>query len=111
MQQRIGALIRAYEAQGFHRTGTGVDRTSADWLANAVRHIGVEPTLEAFPLSRVDPVRATLAVGGRTIEGLPLFDGGFTGPGGISGVLGELGSGDVDPAALDPPAEDRGVRM
>ena len=27
MRQRIGAVIRAYEAQGFHRTGTEVDRT------------------------------------------------------------------------------------
>jgi hypothetical protein len=28
VQQRIGRLIRAYEAQGFHRTGTAVDEKS-----------------------------------------------------------------------------------
>ena len=56
MQQRIGAVIRAYEAQGFHRTATDVDRLSGDWLADEVRQAGLEPTLEEFSLSRVDPV-------------------------------------------------------
>ena len=92
MRERIGALIRAYETQGFHRTGTAVDRLSAEWLAGEVRQIGLAPTLEDFPLSRVDPVRASLAVNGRTIEGLPLFDCGFTGAEGISGPLGALNS-------------------
>ena len=92
MQQRIGALIRAYEEQGFHRTGTAVDELSAQWLAGEIRQIGLAPTLEDFPLSRVDPVSASLTVNGRTIEGLPLFDGGFTSAEGISGPLGALNS-------------------
>jgi hypothetical protein len=92
VQHRIGALIHAYEQQGFHRTGTTVDRLSGDWLANEVRQIGLEPSLEEFSLSRVDPVHASLAVDGRTIEGLPLFDGGFTPSGGITGTLGSLDS-------------------
>ena len=78
MQQRIGAVIRAYEEQGFHRTGTDVDRISGDWLVNQVSEIGLEAKREGFSLSRVDPVRACLVVNGRTIEGLPLFDGTFT---------------------------------
>jgi hypothetical protein len=92
VQQRIGRVIRAYENQGFHRTGTGVDKVSGDWLANEVRQIGLAPVLEEFLLKRVDPVHASLAVSGRTIEGLPLFDGGFTGAAGITGSLGSLGS-------------------
>lgn len=92
MQQRIGAVIRAYESQGFHRTGTEVDRASGEWLADEVRRIGVEPVLEEFPLSRVDPVEASLTVNGRRIEGLPLFDGSFTDAAGVTGVLGTLGS-------------------
>lgn len=92
MQQRIGALIRAYEGQGIHRTGTDVDRMSGDWLADEVRALGPEPAREEFPLSRVDPVAASLKVNGRTIEGLPLFDGTFTGPAGTAGALGSLGS-------------------
>jgi hypothetical protein len=90
VRQRIGDLIRGYEAQGFHRTGTVVDERSGDWLANEVRQTGLDPMREEFPLSRVDPVGASLVVNGRTIEGLPLFDGGFTGPAGIVGRLGPL---------------------
>ncbi len=92
MQQRIGGVIRAYEEQGFHRTGTAVDRASAEWLAGAVRQIGLEPMLEEFSLRRVDPLEASLTVNGRRIEGLPLFDGGFSDAAGIEGALGNLDS-------------------
>lgn len=92
MQQRIGAVIHAYQQQGFHRTGTDVDRISGDWLADEVRELGLEPTREEFSLSRVDPVGASVVVNGRTIEGLPLFDGSFTSPAGIAGPLGNLDS-------------------
>jgi hypothetical protein len=92
MQQRIGSVIRAYEEQGFHRTGTAVDQISGDWLANEVRRIGFEPMREEFPLRRVDPVNASLVVNDRTIGGLPFFDGAFTGPAGIAGPLGKLNS-------------------
>ena len=92
MQRRIGSVIRTYEAQGFHRTGTAVDRISGDWLADEVRRIGLEPMREEFSLSRVDPVDASLVVNDRRIEGLPFFDGAFTGPAGIAGLLGPLGS-------------------
>jgi hypothetical protein len=92
VQQRIGTVIRTYEEQGHHRTGTAVDRISADWLANAVRQIGLEPVREEFSLSRVDPVGASLVVNDRRIEGLPLFDGAFTSPAGIAGPLGSLNS-------------------
>jgi hypothetical protein len=92
VQRRIGTVVRAYEEQGFHRTGTAVDRASGDWLANEVRQIGLEPVREEFPLSRVDPIGASLVVNGRRIEGLPLFDGAFTSPAGIAGSLGSLDS-------------------
>jgi len=92
VQRRIGSVIRAYEEQGFHRTGTAVDQISGDWLANEVRQIGLEPMREQFPLSRVDPVAASLAVHDRKIEGLPFFDGAFSRPAGIAGSLGTLDS-------------------
>ena len=101
MRERIGALICAYEEQGFHRSGTAVDELSAEWLTNEIRQIGLAPTREEFTLSRVDPVSASLAVNGRTIEGLPLFDGGFTGSAGISGSLGALNSD--APIGFPPP--------
>ena len=92
MQRRIASVIRTYEAQGFHRTGTALDQISGDWLANKVRRVGFEPMREEFSLSRVDPIDASLLVNDRRIEGLPFFDGGFTGPAGIAGLLGPLNS-------------------
>src|SRR5712671_6034344 len=85
MERRIGAVIDQYEKQGFHRTGTAIDQMSGEWLASKTREIGLEPLLENFSLSRVDPIGASLVVNGRQIEGLPFFDGGFTSPAGISG--------------------------
>lgn len=110
MQQRIGAVIRAYEQQGHHRTGTDVDRASGEWLANEVRRIGLEPSFEDFKLSRVDPVEASITVNGRRIEGLPLFDGSFTGPADIEGPLGNLG-GDapIGFAEMPPNAAEAGA--
>ena len=110
MQQRIGAVIRAYEEQGAHRTGTEVDRASGDWLANEVRAIGIEPAREEFALDRVDPVVASLTVNGRTIEGLPLFDGAFTSPAGITGALGSLdGAAPIGLTDIAPNASETGA--
>lgn len=110
VQQRIGSVIRAYEAQGFHRTGTAVDHASGEWLAGEVRALGLEPALEEFSLSRVDIVDASLTVNGRKIVGLPLFDGGFTAASGIEGTLGTLGSeAPIGFAELAPNAADAGA--
>jgi hypothetical protein len=54
-EQRVAAVIRAYDAQGNHRTGTEVDNAPAEWLANQVRELGAEPALEPFTCNRVDP--------------------------------------------------------
>jgi hypothetical protein len=110
VQQRIGAVIRAYEEQGFHRTATTVDQMSGNWLANAVRQIGAEPVREEFSLSRVDLVGASLVVNNRKIEGLPFFDGAFTSSAGIVAPLGNLNSDapigltEVPPNAADADA-------
>jgi hypothetical protein len=92
VEQRVAAVIRAYDAQGNHRTGTEVDKASAEWLANEVRQFGAEPSLEAFPLSRVDPQSCYLRIADRRIDGVPLFDAGFTDTEGVRGRLGPLGS-------------------
>lgn len=89
---QIDTVLREYSAQGWHRTATDVDNRSAAWLADQVRARGVEPEFEEFTIDRVDPLAAYLEVGGQRIEGLPLFDGGFTGPYGVVGSFGTLGS-------------------
>ena len=91
-QRRIGDVIHAYEQQGLHRTATDTDRISGEWLMNEVRRAGLEPSAEKFLITRIDPVKTTFEAAGRKVEGLPLFDGGQTGPDGLRGRLGPLGS-------------------
>ncbi len=93
--ERIIRIVEAYERQGIHRTGTEVDRLSAEWLAREVGNAGLVPALEPFSLERVDPTSAFLVVQGRRIEGVPLFDAGFTDASGVDGRLGRLG-GDAE---------------
>jgi len=88
LARRIASAIREFEAQGFHRTATPVDRASGEWLAEQVKSAGLKPSLESFPISRVDPVRAVIVAGGRRIDGVPLFDAAFTSADGVHGQLG-----------------------
>ena len=91
-KRRIAQVIGEFDSQGWHRTGTATDHESARWLADKVREIGPGPQLESFWLSRVDPQDCYLEVDGGRINGLPMFDGGFTAPQGISGRIGPIGS-------------------
>ena len=93
LERRITRVIDEYSSQGFHRTGTGVDRQSGDWLCEGVRRAGLMPAREPFDLSRVDPGDSSLIVNGRRIAGQPLFDGAFTG---ADGIRGRLGAADTD---------------
>jgi hypothetical protein len=115
VERRIATLIREYEGQGFHRTGTSADNASGDWLCDQVRKAGLSPTQEPFPFERVDLRESVLIVGERRIEGVPLFDGAFTDPQGVRGRLGGLERGSeigvtnmsVNAAAAGPLGEAR----
>ena len=89
---RIARVIAEYESQGYHRTATEVDRLSADWLTSQIRDAGLPSLRETFPVDRVDPIDAHVELDRRTIEGLPLFDGGFTDRAGVRGPIGLIGS-------------------
>ncbi|HEY7171703.1 MAG TPA: hypothetical protein VH417_12720 [Vicinamibacterales bacterium] len=95
MTRRIAAAIREFAAQGFHRTATPVDRASGEWLAGQVKSAGLKPSLEPFPINRVDPVSAVVVAGSRRIDGVPLFDGTFTSADGVRGQLGVAGAAEV----------------
>ena len=41
--------VRAYDAQGIHRTGTRVDADSAEWLVQELAARGVEGVIEEHP--------------------------------------------------------------
>jgi len=89
---RIGEIIGAYDKQGIHRTGSDVDRASADWLAGEYAALGVTPERSTYGLDRVDVVAASATVDDTTLDGLPRFDGGTTGPDELTGKLGLIGS-------------------
>jgi hypothetical protein len=98
MDGRISSAIAAYDDQGVHRTATPTDDRSAEWLADLADRAGARAALETFPLDRIDVADAHLEVNGRQVPGLPMFDGAFTDPRGISGRLGLAGS--ATPVAL-----------
>ena len=91
-EERIRRIIHAFEEQGFHRTGTSVDRASANWLRKEAQQAGLTASLEPFSLQRIDILSAALTVGDRRIDGIPLFDAAFTDERGVRGRLGALGS-------------------
>ncbi len=92
MKSRIADIIQEYAAQGIHRTGTDVDHASANWLAERISALGIEPSLTSFPFRRLVIRQASFSIDGLDIPGIPLFDGGLTDPGGVSGSLGPVGS-------------------
>jgi len=91
-ERRIARIIREFETQGIHRTGSPVDRASANWLRGQAKQAGLTASLEPFPLQRVDLLTTTLSSGDRRIDGIPLFDGAFTDERGVRGTLGPLES-------------------
>ena len=113
LEQRIADVMQAYDAQGNHRTRTEVDNASAEWLARQVRRSGADASLEPFSLNRIDPQSCYLRIGGRRIEGVPVFDAGFTGADGLQGKLGPLGSdaeiglAESEPVKLSEPGIER----
>jgi hypothetical protein len=92
LERRLASIVEAYDRQGNHRSGTDVDRMSAEWLVAHAGGLGVEAVLEPFALDRIDPQSCFLRVADRCIGGVPLFDAALTGGDGVHGRLGALGS-------------------
>lgn len=92
---RIEARIRAYEGFGVHRTGWPADDRTTDWLIAELRANGVAAESERFPFPRVEVQRARLTWRDGSVDGEPMYDGGFTRIGGLTGDLGE--DGDTEP--------------
>jgi hypothetical protein len=90
--RRAAEVIEGYSAEGMHRTGTAVDRASADRLLALARAAGASPSLARFDLSRVDPLTGSLEIDGRRVDALPMFDAGFTSADGIAGAIGPIDS-------------------
>ena len=89
---RIARVIRDYDAQGDHRTGSPVDAQSGLWLSDRVDDAGIVPELEWMGVPTVVSQAAFLEINGRRIDGVPLYDGGVTPPEGIIGTFGGSGT-------------------
>lgn len=100
---RVARLIRDYDAQGDHRTGSPVDAQSGLWLSDRVDDAGVVPELEWMGVPTLETQAAFLEINGRRIYGVPLYDGGVTNADGIVGTLGDQGtSSDIGLAYAGP---------
>lgn len=89
---RAAAVVSTFDGQGWHRTGSGVDRRSGRWLAREAADRGARCRLEDFSLERLVAGPSFVELDGWRVVGLPLFDSPLTGPEGVSGILAELGS-------------------
>ncbi len=107
-RERIARIVREYDSQGDHRTGSPVDAESGRWLADRVDDAGLAPDIEWMGFSRIDIQAAYVQVGGRRAEGIPLFDGGTTDAAGVTGALGALdGDGAIGLGHIGPRAGTR----
>ena len=50
-RERISRIIKEYDSQGWHRTGTKTDHESAGWLADKVQELGLDVEAERFKLA------------------------------------------------------------
>ena len=90
MKDRISRDLQGWDAIRDHRTGTAGDQQTARWLAEQIRAAGAQPELTRFDFQRRVPGECFVSNGRRRAVGVPLFDGGSTGPEGVSGPLGAL---------------------
>ncbi len=102
---RAAGWLRAWDAQGVHRTASTGDEAGAAWLAREAKALGASVTNETFVLNRVDPLAAYLELDGVRIEAVPVFDAPPTDPAGVAGTLGSAGSdAAIGVAELSPQA-------
>lgn len=92
---RIETRLRAYESFGVHRTGWPGDDRTTEWLRAELGAAGVPAEAQRFAFPRVEVQRARLTWADGVIDGEPMYDGGFTRIGGLTGDLGE--DGDPEP--------------
>jgi hypothetical protein len=112
VQDRIARTIKEYSEQGIHRSGTEGDLENAAWLSERIRSLGLGPELDTFPFKRVRPLECSLAIEGKTVKTIPLYDCTYTGGDGISGRLGEIGSdADIGVVSAFPMASSPGGQL
>lgn len=111
MKGRIARIIREYSEQGIHRSGSEGDLANAAWLSQHIGAFGLEPELDQFDFRRVRPLENTVAISGKVVQAVSLYDCTFTDGRGITGRIGEIGSdADIGVVTAYPSANSPGGR-
>ena len=92
----IESRIRQYEQLGDHRTGLPGDDATTEWLASELSNLGIEPIVESYPFPLFEYKTAELSADDIHITGIPMFDGGVTGPQGVQGELADDSEDDLE---------------
>jgi len=83
----IESRLRQYERLGIHRTGQPGDDATTEWLASELSNLGIEPIVQSYTFPRFEYKTAELRAEDIHVTGIPMFDGGVTGPRGVEGEL------------------------
>ena len=73
-KNRISKIIQTYDNRGIHRIGTEGDINNAQWLADEIKSLGLQPIMDGFNINRLDIKEASLKIEERKINGVPMFD-------------------------------------
>jgi hypothetical protein len=104
--ESLGGLIGEYAAFGIHRTGWPADEAASAWIVDWLGRHGVAARAAPFDFPKVECRAAYAEAGGARIEGVPLYDGGATGPAGVTGPLvGAAGAGGIPILMRPGPAD------
>ena len=106
---RIEERVRRFESLGIHRTGWPGDDQTSKWLIAELAGAGVTAESERFQFPRVEYRRASITIAGERIDGVPLYDAGFTDYGGIDGELCEDTDSDIFGKIVVATSTERGV--
>jgi hypothetical protein len=106
---RIEERIRRFESLGVHRTGWPADDQTSKWLVEELGTAGVPAEIDRFQFPRVEFRGAAITIAGERIEGVPLYDAGFTDYGGIDGELCEDTDSDIFGKIVIATSAERGV--
>lgn len=96
--QSLHGLIAEFSAMGLHRTGWPADEHASQWIADWLVRRGIPAAVLPFTFPKVESHAAFVDIGDQRVEGTALYDGGATGPAGITAPLaagGAAGSGSI----------------
>jgi len=66
-------IVKQYAALGDHRTGSEVDRRTADWLASLLRQAGLQVEIQDFEVPQFQLRAASLKIAGQNVECFPVW--------------------------------------